>query len=138
METFTNSPKTRDDADRIDFLQQFIMEFFTEDAILKGRLWDPNAPDKPRFEIPQSSVARYFQIQYQGGIERIFIATGGSTTSAMGNGRQLLHCPAGRFTYCYDTGTQASTLILCDVTFGYILIILAACAHGKDQCTLWA
>lgn len=106
--------KTIEEAERIEILQQFTSEFFTEDAVLKGRLWDPNITDKDdgRYEIPQSSVARYFQIQYQGGIEKIYIATGGTTPKPFGNGSQLLHCPSARFTYCYKAGSQVSALAI--------------------------
>ena len=101
-------PKNRQQGMEVENWHNFVAEHFSEDAILKKRLWDPHFADreKPRFDIPQPSIARYFLIQFESGIEKIHVATSGTRQKDLGNGSQFLSCPWARFIYSYTNGVQ--------------------------------
>lgn len=95
-------------------LQQFIAEYFTEDATFVTHLHDKTVPNdnvKGRFEIPQPSLARYFLVQFESGVEEITVKTPGAEQSEAGDGTRHLHCSQAKFIYSYNNGVQVCLLV---------------------------
>ncbi|CAG8503390.1 1632_t:CDS:2 [Ambispora leptoticha] len=106
-----NDPSKKIDKKDIMYWTRFVTEFFTEDGTMRYTLWNSKTDEQRSFDIANSVIPRYYQVNFDSGVTGIQLILGHARehVSSGFNGTTLGHtvdCPRATMIYSYENGTR--------------------------------
>ncbi|CAG8433213.1 525_t:CDS:10 [Ambispora gerdemannii] len=106
-----HDPTKKIDKKDIMYWTRFVTEFFTEDGTMRYTLWNSKTQEPRSFDIANSVIPRYYQVNFDSGVTGIQLILGHARehVSPGYNGLHAGHtvdCPRATMIYSYENGTR--------------------------------
>ncbi|RUS25336.1 hypothetical protein BC938DRAFT_472309 [Jimgerdemannia flammicorona] len=108
---------TNANAADINFWRKFIGEFYSENGTMKYELWNSKSNDKRNFELTTALLPRFYQINFESGVQSIQMTIENAKEYALPSGGRLVECPSASLFHQFDNGCQVVAKGMLQVTF---------------------